>query len=82
MTTSLTKTQIDRLGDRLRKGPVLVEDDLVALDEYRRSFGPAYETVVRTIREQTQLEPTGRPAKAPSDNEWTNHFRPGTGWMV
>jgi putative GTP pyrophosphokinase len=36
----------------------------MALDEYRRSFGTAYESVVRTIREQTQLEPTGRPAKS------------------
>jgi hypothetical protein len=55
----LTKTQIDRLGDRLRKGPP-TEKDLIALDEYMRSFGEAYESVVRIIREQLQLEPTGR----------------------
>ncbi|MGH7410589.1 MAG: hypothetical protein ACREJ6_05955 [Candidatus Methylomirabilis sp.] len=63
MTASLSKTQIDLLGDRLRQGP-LVASDLKLLDDYRRSFGEAYEAVVRSIREQTQLEPTGRPAKS------------------
>jgi len=61
--TPLSKTQIDQLGNHLRQGS-LVEADLRLLDEYRRSFGEAYETVVRTIREQLQLEPTGRPAKS------------------
>lgn len=46
----------------LRQGS-LVESDMRSLDKYRRSFGEAYETVVRTIRERLQLEPTGRPAK-------------------
>jgi GTP pyrophosphokinase len=59
-----TKTQIDRLGDRL-KGDVS-ESDLRLLDDYRRSFGEAYESVVRTIRAQFGLEPTGRPAKSTS----------------
>jgi ppGpp synthetase/RelA/SpoT-type nucleotidyltranferase len=40
------------------------ESDLRLLDEYRRSFGEAYETVVRTIRAELALEPTGRPAKS------------------
>jgi ppGpp synthetase/RelA/SpoT-type nucleotidyltranferase len=61
----LSKTQIDRLGDRLREGSPS-ENDLRVLDEYRLSFGEAYDTVVRTIREQLQLEPTGRPAKSTS----------------
>jgi ppGpp synthetase/RelA/SpoT-type nucleotidyltranferase len=47
----------------LRQGS-LVESDLRLLDDHRRSFGEAYETVVRTIREQLHLEPTGRPAKS------------------
>jgi ppGpp synthetase/RelA/SpoT-type nucleotidyltranferase len=34
------------------------------LDEYRRSFGEAHETVVAAIRDQLGLEPTGRPAKS------------------
>ncbi|RJP31715.1 MAG: hypothetical protein C4547_15050 [Phycisphaerales bacterium] len=62
LTATLSKTQIDRLGDRLRKGPH-TESDLRLLDDYRRSFGEAYEAVVRTIRECGEF-PTGRPAKS------------------
>ena len=58
----LSKTQIDRLGDRLKKDPH-TESDLRLLDDYRRSFGEAYEAVVRTLRERLQ-NPTGRPAKS------------------
>lgn len=47
----------------MRKGS-LTEADLRLLDNYRRSFGEAYEAIVRIIREQLQLEPTGRPAKS------------------
>jgi putative GTP pyrophosphokinase len=36
------------------------------LDDYRLSFGEAYDAVVRTIRNQLKLEPTGRPAKSTS----------------
>jgi len=60
---ALSKTKIDRLGDRLRKGN-LTDDDLRLLDEYRRSFSRAYEVVVGTIRNELGLEPTGRPAKS------------------
>jgi putative GTP pyrophosphokinase len=65
LTGKISKTQIDRLGDRLRQGSV-TEADLRNLDEYRRSFGEAYETVLRMIREELRLEPTGRPAKSTS----------------
>jgi GTP pyrophosphokinase len=58
-----SKTQIDRLGDRLKKG-AFEKSDLILLDSYRRSFGPAYETVVQTIRDTLELEPSGRPAKS------------------
>jgi putative GTP pyrophosphokinase len=58
----LSKTQIDRLGDRLKGGPH-TESDLRLLDEYRRSFGEAYEAVLRTIRQRGQF-PTGRLAKS------------------
>ncbi|HKO35814.1 MAG TPA: hypothetical protein VJV21_05005 [Pyrinomonadaceae bacterium] len=60
--SELTKSQIDRLGDRLRKGPVH-DDDLQLLDSYRRSFRKGYEKVVTVIREQMGIEPTGRPQK-------------------
>ncbi len=63
MAKELTKSQIDRLGDRLKKGNI-TEADLRLLDSYRRSFTPAYEIVVGTIRRDLALEPTGRPAKS------------------
>jgi putative GTP pyrophosphokinase len=63
MERELSRTQIDRLGDRLRKGH-LTDDDLQLLDQYRRSFTEAYEWVAPTIRYRTGLEPTGRPAKS------------------
>ncbi len=59
----LSKTQIDRLGDRLRKGNIN-EEDLKMLDAYRKSFGPAYQNVIQVIRGKLELEPTGRPAKS------------------
>lgn len=62
MTPATSRTQIDLLGDRLRRGSP-GDGDLRMLDDYRRSFGPAYELVVRTLRE-VGLEPTGRPAKS------------------
>ena len=58
----VSKTQIDRLGDRL-KGSPHTESDLRLLDDYRRSFGEAYEAVVRTIRQRGEF-PTGRLAKS------------------
>lgn len=63
LAASFSKTQIDRLGDRLRHG-TLAESDLRLLDDYRRSFGQVYETVVQILREQLRLEPTGRSAKS------------------
>lgn len=63
MANEISKTQIDRLGDRLREGDI-TEADLRLLDEYRRSFGEAYEFVVGSIRSELALEPTGRPAKS------------------
>ena len=59
----MTKTQIDLLGNRLRKGDIS-EDDLRLLDTFRRSFADAYEEVIATIRNQLALQPTGRPAKS------------------
>ncbi len=59
----MTKTQTDRLGERLREGSP-TESDIRLLDEYRRSFGQASETVVRRIQEKLGLAPTARPAKS------------------
>jgi len=63
MAREISKTQIDRLGDRLKKGDI-TEADLRLLDQYRRSFTGAYEVVVGAIRKELGLEPTGRPAKS------------------
>jgi putative GTP pyrophosphokinase len=57
-----SRTQIDRLGDRLRSA--FDKSDLILLDVFRRSFGSAYETVVQNIRDALELEPSGRPAKS------------------
>jgi putative GTP pyrophosphokinase len=62
-SSDLTKSQIDRLGDRLRKRDIS-DDGLRLLDTYRRSFTEAYEHVVTLIRDRLELEPTGRPAKS------------------
>lgn len=63
MSKAVSKTQVDRLGDRLRKGNI-TEDDLRLLDQYRRSFREAYDTAIGRIRNELSLEPTGRPAKS------------------
>jgi putative GTP pyrophosphokinase len=63
MEKEMSKTQVDRLGDRLRKGNIN-EADLRLLDIYRRSFSDAYQVVVGTIIKELALEPTGRPAKS------------------
>lgn len=59
----MSKSQIDRLGDRLRDGRI-TEEDLRLLDDYRRSFIDVYELVFRRIAEEVLLKPTGRPAKS------------------
>lgn len=62
MSVKTSKTQIDRLGDRLKEGSH-TESDLRLLEDYRRSFGEAYESVLRTIRQRGEF-PTGRLAKS------------------
>ena len=54
MAREVTKTQIDRLGDRLRKGDIS-EADLRLLNLYRRSFSDAYKFVVGTIRKGRKM---------------------------
>jgi putative GTP pyrophosphokinase len=60
---TISNTQIDRLGDRLRSNEVS-DADLQLLNDYRLSFAPAYEAVVEALRNTLNLEPTGRPAKS------------------
>lgn len=58
-----SRSQIDRLGQRLRSGNIS-DDDLRELDAYRRSFNGPYQIVVETVRVTLRIEPTGRPAKS------------------
>lgn len=58
-----SKSQITKLGERLKKGDIS-EADLRLLDAYRRSFSESYEFVVGAVRNELALEPTGRPAKS------------------
>jgi putative GTP pyrophosphokinase len=63
MDYSISKSQIDKLGERLRASRES-EDDLRMLDAYRRSFNEQYEHVIRLVRERLNLSSTGRPAKS------------------
>ena len=58
----LTKTEVDRLGERLKADDV-GEADLRSLDEYRWSFGDALDSIVERIERAVQLTPTQRRAK-------------------
>ena len=63
--TSISKTQIDQLGDRLKKGEIS-DEDVSRLESYRLSFAEAYEEVAACIKDATHIEPTGRRAKTTS----------------
>jgi ppGpp synthetase/RelA/SpoT-type nucleotidyltranferase len=60
---ALSKSQIDRLGDRLKTAQP-TDDDLRLLDEYRRSFAEAYDHVMAKIRDTGRQDSTGRRAKS------------------
>ena len=59
----LSTTQINLLGDRLRKEPV-AEADLTLLDDYRRQFATASAEVERVLREDFLQSPAAREAKS------------------
>ena len=61
MAKEISKSQIDRLGERLKLGKT--EDDLRLLEQYRHSFRAAHEIVYKEIREKLLLEPTKRRTK-------------------
>lgn len=56
---NMTKAQVNRLGDQLRRGAI-GERELRALEEYRRSFDPAHAEIVRLLRSEYELAPTTR----------------------
>ena len=59
----MTKSQVDRLGERLKVGKI-DDADLRMLDEYRRSYAIPYLEVIGNLRNGLGIEPTGRPAKS------------------
>lgn len=60
-----SRSEINRLGDRIREVG-LGDDDRAKLLEYRATFLPAYEHVVRRISEDVpSVKLTGRPEKTP-----------------
>jgi len=56
----LSKTQIDRLGEKLRAG-TYGEEELRVLDEYRHMFGTPYDDVVERLRTVVDAPVSGRP---------------------
>ena len=79
--SGFSKTQIDKLGERLREGDP-VDDDLRMLDEYRSCFKPVFDGVQEQLRTCGVVgEITGRAAKTTSSiiqklqREQTRHVR-------
>jgi ppGpp synthetase/RelA/SpoT-type nucleotidyltranferase len=52
----LSKSQIDKLGDRLRMDPH-TEEDLRMLDEFRNSYKPTSDAVLTILQQRHVLEP-------------------------
>ena len=61
MPQGLTKSQLNKIGERLRKNTA-TEDDVRRLDEYRISFMPAFQKVYDELTAMG-LRPGGRPQK-------------------
>lgn len=59
---TVSKSQIDKLGERLKSGEI-TERDIEELEEYRRSFASAHDLVIATISDRLGLQPSGRRAK-------------------
>lgn len=55
----ISKSQLDRLGERIRKGE-RNNEDFRLLEEYRNTFAEAHEKVAKTIRIVLSLEPSMR----------------------
>jgi putative GTP pyrophosphokinase len=62
MAKRLSISQLNKLGERLRKGQVS-DDDLRALDTFRLSFAPACDQAAHELN-KLGLKPVSRPAKS------------------
>lgn len=63
MSAEISKNQIDKLGNHLKKRKIQAVD-LKVLDAYRKSFSGIYTHTINKIRTQIHLDPVGRPAKS------------------
>ena len=73
----ISNSEIDRLGERLRlsgPGPGQPSSpsppDLIMLDTYRRTFEPAYRSVVSAIETELSVATSGRPSKVTDSIVW------------
>ncbi len=65
---TFSKSEVNRLGERLRSGSASTAD-LKLLDEYRRSFRPAFEEVETAVRLAVIGEVSGRSEKTTTSIE-------------
>ena len=63
MATEISKSQIDKLGERLKKGSI-TDKDMEILESFRRSFTSPYNFVAERLGEVLGFEPTARPLKS------------------
>lgn len=59
---TFSKSEVNRLGERLRAGPPTTLD-LELLNDFRRTFAPSFAAVEAAVRELVRGEVSGRPSK-------------------
>lgn len=59
----LSKTQVDKVGERLKSGDVDAST-ITALEQYRGEFAESYKAVEFLVRDRLGHDVTGRPAKS------------------
>lgn len=62
----LSKSQLDKLGSRLRNGNAPDDEDLVLLDRYRERFIGVNDTVLGELKQLTQFAIESRHKSVPS----------------
>lgn len=60
MPAGMSKTQVNKLGKRLRDNDPIPGDDLELLQRVRQAHADALDGVARVLREELRLEPTSR----------------------
>lgn len=60
MPAGMSKTQVNKLGKRLRDKDPIATEDLELLQRVRQSHADALDAVARLLRDELGLEPTSR----------------------